>query len=273
MPHPLTDPLLKLQRADENIDALDREISAWRSQEPDPIRITFESHTEEAGNVYRFHLSPPVHAGLVFADAITNIRSALDYVTWQLAKRRCGPDRTPSQRTAFPIQMDPERYPAVARDALKHVPFETWDLIEALQPYNGWDWPELGWFRVINELANSSKHRIVPLIAAQVSVSDPQSGETVRLRQALKDGDVFHLKLAPVDHQRELHITAHIGVEWGGTEMVGVEGLRQLNDFVREDVIPLFAGFFEDGLPSQPPPATAPKAKRRTRSQRSTKRR
>jgi len=271
--HPLDGPLQKLQRADEHIDALDRELKTWERSHPNPIGVTFQGHTDQTGNVFRFDFrEPPTHTGLIFGDAVTNMRSALDHVTWQLALSNCGESTTPYKRTAFPIQNDPESWESTALDVLRHVRPEAWDLIESLQPYHGFDWPDLGWLRYINELANADKHRATPFVAGRATITDRASKSSVKIPHTLKNGDMLQLHIEPANHDRHLDIAAQIGVECEG-EMVGVAGLSQLNRFVRDEVIPLFGGFFDERSPTDNRFPTRPPKKRNTRSNRKPKKR
>ena len=271
MTHPLDGPLAKLQRAEEHIVALDREIATWLLGRPHPIGLTFLGHSEEFQNKFRFEFrEPPPHAGLVFGDVVTNLRASLDHITWQLALSQCGPDAVPSRRTAFPIQREPDRFRSVALDALKHVPVAAWDLIECLQPYHGWDWPELGWLRAINDLANDDKHRTNHLVAGRVTVTDSRTGSTAKIPHTLRDGDLLSLKIEPADHDRTHLVAAEVGVLFED-QVIGVAGLRELAQFVRDGVLPLFSGFFTerpDDAPIVAPTKRQNRNKTRTRKKR-----
>ncbi len=267
MPHPLDGPLLKLQRAEEHIRDFEREYDAWKGTEP--YGASQERDPQRPGYfLLRFQVRPaPDHVGSVFGDAVTNIRASLDHLAYQLALLVCGEDRI-SIRTAFPIVLNEKRYPERAPDALQSVPVEAWDLIECLQPYHRTDWSELYYLWLINQLANRDKHRTFNYVAGRVHIRS-STGSEVWLAGYVKDGDILRLDLAPADEEYTVSIGALVGIAVEN-EVISPSGLLTMHHFVRDEVIPLFSGFFDERAPLQPP---SPKRRRGRRKSRGHQRR
>jgi hypothetical protein len=80
-----------------------------------------------------------------------NLRSALDYLVFELAKLDSGSEQSGTQ---FPIEDDPSRFEGNVSRFLKGVNSRHVAAIERLQPYNGCDW--MGRLR---DLSNPDKHR------------------------------------------------------------------------------------------------------------------
>lgn len=85
-------------------------------------------------------------------DALNNLRSALDYVVWQLAG-------SPTKKNQFPIFDTPEGFKDHRERYLCTVPPELWAKFEGYQPYSG---TEEG--RILGALAklnDADKHRLL----------------------------------------------------------------------------------------------------------------
>jgi hypothetical protein len=107
---------------------------------------------------------PPRTLAPIIGDAIHNMRSALDYLAYELAS----PKARKSRSTQFPICMDESqfRHPDNLRK-IASITGDGRDLIERLQPYNATDPPRHNPLAILNKLSNRDKHRLlVPCVAA-----------------------------------------------------------------------------------------------------------
>lgn len=107
---------------------------------------------------------PPPETGLVAGEAVHSLRSALDYVTWQLAAihkgRKARPNEAP--HIAFPICDKPELF--ARSSVLKHISEEAAKEMAFHQPYA----PPLSEpahqpcvLRVLRKLSNMDKHQVL----------------------------------------------------------------------------------------------------------------
>lgn len=166
----LDGPRLKLDRAKEHIDALDRELNVF-----------FESHSNRQAVEYAFdgtwHIirtDPPLdeplppRISLICGDIIHNIRCALDHLVWQLVLVE---GNEPDRWNSFPIYSKAEDFASRVRSPKdpKRSPLhgidpdgEAWALIEGEQPYNRWKLGEDPAGHMLSGLAffsNVDKHR------------------------------------------------------------------------------------------------------------------
>ncbi len=83
-----------------------------------------------------------MRVGVVLGDVVHNLRSALDYLFWQLY---CHHIRVPltyreAKTVQFPIEDDGKRF-ANKRGNFSKIPWAQWAVIDIAQPYNGLDPP------------------------------------------------------------------------------------------------------------------------------------
>lgn len=145
---------LRFERADHHLAELSRMLTAWSKDcENNIVR-------DDKGD-YRFNGWPdiPLMMPLVVSDIVNNLRSALDYIIYQLAIEDSGSIQEGTQFLIKDVQSDatkPNRgFNARYKQCLKglkdpdHV-----RLIEMFQPYNGCQWT-----KPLRDISNSDKHR------------------------------------------------------------------------------------------------------------------
>lgn len=137
MAHPLDGPRLKVARAREHLDALDREVRAFSDSKP--YELISEVDPETGDYVYRLHLNwpgarPPDHLSLIAGDIVHNLRTSLDYVVWQLAELGRGANFT----IQFPLIENPDqqKYREMETNLLDPILARHRALIKGLQPYH-----------------------------------------------------------------------------------------------------------------------------------------
>src|SRR5262245_27740423 len=158
----------KLRRADEHRLAYDELFESYL--ETHPYSILFEFDPETGWHVFRWVVvnEPPLEElSLVFCDILGNLRSALDYLVWQLVLKG---GRKPGRQTGFPIVKRERDWAVQGASALKGVGEEWAELIEAMQPFQRFDRPELHPLAILEHVNNLTKHRFLP--AAVLSVEN-----------------------------------------------------------------------------------------------------
>jgi hypothetical protein len=116
MCEPLKGCLAKIARANQQLDALEAEIAAA----PDyGAAISFVQKFDPDASAIEITLQgvpkPPLELGLAAAEPMQNLRAALNYLTWELAKWNLaqeGESREPDKRTQFPINTTPRNFSA-----------------------------------------------------------------------------------------------------------------------------------------------------------------
>jgi hypothetical protein len=182
---PLDGARLKVVRAQEHLDSLKTEIDRYRKVNP----YQFSVETDSAGTTFDFIpttiVAPDLHLSCILGDCVTNLRSGLDYIVWQLGLKYCGrPLRPGKDRLYFPITTDVHVFSKKrAPDLSKYnIPAPTISLIESVQPYNA------GYSSLadLDAIVNEDKHRL-PLFTR--GVADESGSLSVEI--LLADGDVI----------------------------------------------------------------------------------
>jgi hypothetical protein len=170
--HWLVGCIAKLQRGEEHLASFVAEAQGYIDSGPYRIAHHFEPQTSD----YLFNIKvvrePPVARwGTMIGDVLHNLRSALDYLVYDLARLDTGKDRP--QGTQFPIvTQDAKRYrekglPYVAMLSGPHRA-----AIRRLQPYQA-DNPSENPLAVLNRLSNADKHRLLHATVGQNAGAGP----------------------------------------------------------------------------------------------------
>jgi len=234
----------KLRRAGEHLEAFDTLFEQFVRTEP--YSITFEFDPETGWHTFRWCVEgePPLEEmALIFADILGNLRTTLDYLVWQLVL--AGGSR-PGRRTAFPVVKREKDWAVQGGSALKGVAEEWAGLIEAMQPFQRFDAPEVHPLAILEHMNNIAKHRFLPLAILTadefgylVNVADLPAGETFESRDFLDapivDGAELarfrsesHRQIAVQVNQRpRFRLTFRDGLEIGWTPAGLVEWVRE----------------------------------------------
>jgi hypothetical protein len=130
----------KIARANEQLDALETQIantpididSITFAQKFDPDTSTIEVTLQGVPKL-------PIELGLAAADPMQNLRAAINYLAWELAKwnlAQRGETREPDRETQFPINTKPRDFSA---RMVKDIHLDHVAVIKAVQP-NGANW-------------------------------------------------------------------------------------------------------------------------------------
>jgi hypothetical protein len=205
----------KLRRAEEHRLAYDEVFESYL--ETHPYSILFEFDPETGWNVFRWVVvaEPPLEdLSLIFSDIVGNLRSTLDYLVWQLVLQG---GRKPGRQTGFPIVKRARDWPVQGGSALKGVAPEWAELIEAMQPFQRFDQPELHPLAILEHVNNLTKHRFLPaaVLTAEkfgylINVADVPEGEMFESQDQLDSPVENGGEVARFRTESRLQVAVHI---------------------------------------------------------------
>src|SRR5580658_216761 len=161
---------LKVIRAQKHLNSLKDDLR--RYEQSKPYGLTIENDIHVPGFVVpNWHITTEPHPYLstIIGDILCNLRSALDYVAWELAAKHVGRalvgPPTGRDKISFPIIFKRDDF-GNHRKAFEryNVPTTAIDEIESVQPYARGDHP-LGLLKL---LVDSDKHRLPVLTRGAV---------------------------------------------------------------------------------------------------------
>jgi hypothetical protein len=195
MPADLTEVRLKLDRAGQHIAAIRARCQEFIDRDPPPFSSrSGQTPGPEGSTEYTAYAvvreQPPRDLGPLIGDAVHNIRSALDYLIYELAP----PNVRAKGTTQFPISLTPQKFTDSAF-RIEGITGDERKLIERVQPYHS-DHPRTHPLAVLNRLSNRDKHRLLVPVVAGMNLSDVwvgsdnAEGRFTHLKTgAISDGD------------------------------------------------------------------------------------
>jgi hypothetical protein len=168
MTHPLDGAWLKVVRAQEHLESLNKEIR--RYLRTDPYHVPLERQGDLVTANAAIKEGPPPLLSCIIGDCATNLRASLDYIAWELGTKRPTRSLTDSEERhiTFPIFDDAKKFPDA--NGVKHlaelcaVPTTAMSVIESVQPYHA-GYQLLGYLPI---LVNEDKHRALLLCAGNI---------------------------------------------------------------------------------------------------------
>jgi hypothetical protein len=237
--HPLDGPKLKLDRAAYHLQTLNDFICTWQNAKP----LTVSGHHEADKAVYVYRLEiPPIQGGgaIIIGDILHNLRSALDHIAWQLALLSTP---SPHDKTEFPIfWQNDNRTNGIIKRLLQNVPDDARKVIEALQPYATPN-PRTHPLWLLQELSNRDKHRLLTLTGAQWRFDMLAGMAWDWLNDYTVDITIPSLNEQFPPPIPEIHCDCLIITDKEETHW-RIDVLAAIHEFVRDNVIPRFVGFF-----------------------------
>lgn len=162
----------KIQRAKEHIRDLHVEVRAFLSTPPEPYVISTKRDPQTRELIYYVSSAVeevPSRIGLIVGDVVENLRSALDYLAYQLVLVG-SPGVEPGRNVCFPVSENATRYNSETPGKVKGMRKDAIKAINALKPYKGGN--EFLW--TLHRLNNINKHRtLITVGAAHVASSMP----------------------------------------------------------------------------------------------------
>ena len=154
----------KIERARHHTHELEQLTETFLKRRPNQVR--FDKHSDPPWVIVRAIVEPvPLAFAAVAGDVVHNLRSALDYLVWQLV---ISEGNLPGRHTAFPIYIGKPDFEKRVRNPTppRISPLEgidpagdKWALIEGAQPYNWAAAPDLSPLWITACLSNRDKHQ------------------------------------------------------------------------------------------------------------------
>jgi hypothetical protein len=201
-------PVWKLRRAEEHLQTFVTEAVEFIKKNVYTFTGEFEAQT--SNYVFRIKLQEqvPVRWGTVIGDNLHNLRSALDFLAYDLARFARGGQR-PNSQTQFPIiWQDAARYREKGLPYVSALLPQHRTVIRRLQPYqrdNAQEHP----LALLNSLSNADKHRLLNATVGQFAGLGPgfTMGQDV---QAIRE---INIPLGPLEDGAEV---ARIHIDTSG---------------------------------------------------------
>lgn len=222
---------LRMERASEHATNLGTAIGEFMKTnpyeivhefDPNPVADEFPPGTAVLGSHrYRIKIQRevPDRISILAGDALKDLRSALDYVAWQLALAQSD---TPPQSTAFPIFGDGTRYRTDQLRFIGGIDPATHAVFDSVQPYHAGDKAFEQPLWVLHRLANDDKHKVPHVVGSlpvAVGVDRPPGvdlfiGSTIG---PFEDGDVIATVgiIGGIDPEIEPNVYATLGIAFG----------------------------------------------------------
>lgn len=248
----ITGSRLKVRRAGKHLHELERKADSFLKRNPDK----FTKHLDPQDFNYLIYEiqpnpAPPATFGPVFGDVVHNLRSALDHIAWQLALLNLeGTEERPYWNTAFPILTDKSRSSArkfkrLTKDVLR----DAIPVIKALQPYHRREAAGEHELAILDALWNADKHRANIAIPSRqyVPVFEPDRGGVECLPGGARRMRVP--RWSKPEEKFEPYLRSEVMFEIPDPDSgprVSLAVLRQVYEFVRDDVVPQFARFLPE---------------------------
>jgi hypothetical protein len=155
--HPLDAAIDRAERANLHIHEFASGRRALLKIARDHLITEYNPQTLQiTGQVLTVHV-PPI-ASIIVGEVIYNLRAALDYLVFELARYDSGKVQDGTQFLVEDVRSDPANknrgFIPRSKSCLKGVSSDHIDLIEKLQPYNGVDWT-----KTLRDISNPDKHR------------------------------------------------------------------------------------------------------------------
>lgn len=200
--HPLAGVGVKLERARKHLKTLNLEMSEYLDRYP----YSFELERGQFNSEYvlRAYTSepPPLAWSALIGDFLQNLRVALEYLVWELARANVGSE--PRRKTSFPIYLKRKEFFSDGKLKIQDLASEPQSIIEEMQPYNRSYVSRSGvvnvhaikdfnrWYRghilwTINELARRDRHQALRVVGAGMWVA---SGSSAIKPQYVKDSSL-----------------------------------------------------------------------------------
>ncbi|MEP6912346.1 MAG: hypothetical protein ABI923_06305 [bacterium] len=153
MTHPLDGAYARLDRAMEHLAELKAIVLEFIDREYELAEgsVQFNPQGPIPLNITRPDSPIPPKVSILTGEVVNNLRTALDYLIYQLAILDA---KTVQNGTQFPIEDTPAGFQGRSKPYLKGINASHSAKIERLQPYNGVDWT-----RILRTISNPDKHR------------------------------------------------------------------------------------------------------------------
>ena len=160
MSHPLDGAHLRVEWAAKRLEELRALVSKYAENEVETNDIDAEFDIGSLILTPSQMGEPPAALSIHLGEVVYHLRSALDYLIFELARADSG---KPMQRTQFPIESTPSGFAGRRNTYLLGVSEKHVNAIKLLQPCEGCDWTG-----DLANISNPDKHRLlIPTFGAQ----------------------------------------------------------------------------------------------------------
>jgi hypothetical protein len=248
---------IKVARASEHLESLKLEIARYYATKPAEFVADPTIYTDDAGEQYVFGSfksdAPPSHIAIVVGDVLQNLRSALDYLVWELVLAN---KEKPGKYNSFPICPSDKNFSnECRRGRLNGVCSEAIAELERLQPYFGGSDIDKSFLWILEQFTNINKHRRVLLIVLRtlpvpeglVTTVDEFGVVHAPVNPAFADSDAKVGPVRVVDGKVQMYppVIGFIGFAEGAPEGNEIWSFLEATvRFVPEHVLPHFERFF-----------------------------
>jgi len=151
-------------RADEHLADIRQRLAIFIRQHENVIISQFNTNRpQDMVTLIPTQIFAPMSIAIRIGEICYNLRTALEYLVFELAKLDCGVSQ---KKTQFPIEDTAEGFQLrLKRGWLKGLNTNHITAIERLQPYQG-----CGWSRALRDLSNKDKHREFPALKGRGQV-------------------------------------------------------------------------------------------------------
>lgn len=248
---------LKLERAEQHLRSLQKEVHDWLQK--DPYTLVHEFDSQVGKNVLRVEdtETPPADFALILGDCLHNLRSALDNLVYELIVA-CHGDPPPAElvkRSEFPIFGDKVMNAGERKKKIGGIDPGAQAEIEGLQPHNRGQNYESDPLWRLHQLSNVDKHRLPhfvlfkPIAAAYHSSSFGVIGpQNIEWRYGpIEDGAIVALYDRPAgisDAEMNMYFSPLFSIGFGhGLPIVEnkwvLRELVELRNHITKEVLPL----------------------------------
>lgn len=153
----------RIRRADEHLADLRNRIAIVTARQAQAVSADFNPRPP-----YDWHITGPtetyveIRIGILIGEIVYNLRAALDYLVFELAKLDSGREQAGTQ---FPIESTRQGFIAHEQIWLNGINPTHRAAIERVQPYNGCYWAQL-----LRDISNRDKHRKLAHIEGECRV-------------------------------------------------------------------------------------------------------
>jgi hypothetical protein len=138
---------------------------------------TYSVYAEEVPEI-------PLAWAVLLEETVHNLRTALDFVVFELAVLDLDGAEPPGGKTAFPLAFDKTNFDAFAPRLLEGLTGPHREMIERMQPYHAPHGRDSSAFKILDDLANDNKHRLLQgvfLTAESGGLQIPTHGHNCRV--------------------------------------------------------------------------------------------
>jgi hypothetical protein len=174
----------KIAHAELHLKLLNSEIDRYMSSNPGEVVPNPDSNPDRPTFLYRQKEIIPARISFLVGDCLQNLRSAFDYLIWELV---LAAGNVPDKPNMFPVCLTERGFKEAKRgDRLKDIAAGAETLVKGLQPYTHTQ-PTEHWLAILDNLANINKHR--GILLASISAFS-MSGLMAELERMVTSGDL-----------------------------------------------------------------------------------